>query len=301
MALTPDQVAFFRREGYLVGKNIIPRKTIEDFQAEITGVIDENARRLQREGKLNDLCEKLDFLHRLDALQKQCPEIMGPVSGGLHAGPALFALMTNPQFLDAVESLVGPEIIASAVYRIRPKLPFDPAHEVPWHQDSGYFHTMGDKHLILTTWIPLMNATVEAGCMEVIPRSHTNGVVRHFWADIKAPSLSVHPDHLPETKPVAVPADIGDVVFLTNLTMHSSTPNTSDLIRWATDLRYNSDQAGDIYPYEAEFVARSKTHPEKVCKSATAFANIRTEHKPNGTVDRTWLREKDETFVKPPR
>lgn len=301
MGLSNDQVAFFKREGYLVAKNVIPRTVIENLQREISAVVDESARKLFAEGKITDLCENLDFLRRLDAIQKQCPEIMGPVSGGTHAGPALFAMMTNPQFLDAVESLVGPEIIASAVYRIRPKLPFDPAHEVPWHQDSGYFRTSGDKHLILTTWIPLMNATVEAGCMEVIPRSHTRGVVRHFWANIKAPSLSVHPDHLPEVPPVPVPADIGDVVFLTNLTMHRSTPNTSGLIRWAVDLRYNSDQVGDIYPYEAEFVARSQAHPEKVCTSAERFRKIRSEHKPVGTVDRSWLKEAAETFIKPPR
>lgn len=301
MGLSPEQVAFFRREGYLVAKGVIPRRVIENLQVEITGVIDETARKLLSEGKITDLCEELDFLHRLTALNKQCPEIMGPVMGGSHAGPALFALMTCPEFLDAVESLVGPEIVASAVYRIRPKVPFDEAHDVPWHQDSGYFHTSGDKHLILTTWVPLMNATVEAGCMQVVPRSHTNGVVRHYVGNIKAPSLTVHPDHLPETAPVPVPADIGDVVFLTNLTMHRSTPNTSGLVRWATDLRYNSDQVGDIYPYEAEFTARSRLHPEKVCRNAQEFARIRREHKPKGNVDRWWLKEAEETFVKPPR
>jgi len=301
MALTPDQIAFFKSQGYLVAKNVIPRPIIESFQAEIAGVIDETARKLHAEGKITDLCENLGFLHRLAALNQQSREIMAPIMGGSHAGPALFALMTNPQFLDAVESLVGPEIVASAVYRIRPKLPFDPAHEVPWHQDSGYFHTRGDAHLILTTWVPLMNATVEAGCMEVLPGSHVKGVVRHYWANNPAPPLTVHPDYLPDTRPVPVPADIGDVVMLTNFTMHRSTPNTSGLIRWAADLRYNSDQAGDIYPYEAEFLARSKKHPEKICKSASEFVAIRKNHKPVGGVDRTWLKEADETFVKPPR
>lgn len=301
MGLSREQVDFFRREGYLVAKGVIPRNVIEDLQNEIAGVVDETAKKLHAEGKITDLCENLGFLYRLTALQKQSPEIMGPVMGGSHAGPALFALMTCPQFLDAIESLVGPEIVASAVYRIRPKLPNDPAHEVPWHQDSGYFHTSGDKHLILTTWVPLMNATVEAGCMEVVPRSHTRGVVRHYWGNIKAPSLTVHPDHLPETPPAPVPADVGDVVFLTNLTMHRSTPNTSGQVRWATDLRYNSDEVGDIYPYEAEFLARSRKHPEKVCPSAEEFARIRREHKPKGGVDRTWLKEAEETFIKPPR
>jgi hypothetical protein len=159
---------------------------------------------------------------------------------------------------------------------------------------------MGDDHLIVTCWVPLMNATVDAGCMEVIPKSHTRGVVRHYNADTPAPPLSVHPDHLPEGDPVAVPATIGDAVLMTNVTCHRSTPNTSGQIRWATDLRYNAPEAGDYFPYEAEFLARSKTTPENVLTEFEVFRTLRTEHQPAGSVDRSWLPQKDETFIKPP-
>lgn len=289
--LSEDQLNFFHTEGYLVAREIIPESYLLNLQDEIAGVIDDTANELQREGKITELREDLDFLHRTTALYDQSTEIIRNINSGSHAGKAIFELIACPDLLDVVEQLLGQEIIASSVYRIRPKLPFRAEGVVPWHQDSGYFDPVGDDDLILTVWIPLMNATVEAGCMEVIPRSHTCGVVRHYWASTPAPPLTVHPDHLPDTQPVPVPANIGDAVLLTNLTMHQSTENNSGLIRWATDLRYNAPEAGNYYPFEAEFLARSQKSPEKVITDWREFYRLRNEHVLGGSIDRGWLKE----------
>ncbi|MBM3278573.1 MAG: phytanoyl-CoA dioxygenase family protein [Candidatus Handelsmanbacteria bacterium] len=298
--LTAAQIEFFREQGYLVAPGVIPAGVVEALQVEIDAAIDRQAHVLLAASKITALHADQGFLHRATAIAAECREILAPVDGGRHSGPAMFGLLTCPELLDVVGQLVGPEIVASSVYRIRPKLPFRPEGDVPWHQDSGYFHTMGDAHLILTCWVPLMNATVSAGCMEVVPRSHRHGVVRHYWAEVPAPPLTVHPDHLPPSDPVPVPADLGDVVLLSNLTCHRSTPNTAGVIRWAADLRYNAPEAGDYYPNEAGFLARSKSHPDQVLRDAAAFDRLRREHRPAGAVDRTWLKQAEETFVKKP-
>lgn len=54
---------------------------------------------------------------------------------GNHAGRALYELLACPQLLDIMEQLVGPEIIAAGIYRLRPKLPGRPEGIVPWHQE----------------------------------------------------------------------------------------------------------------------------------------------------------------------
>ena len=151
---------------------------------------------------------------------------------------------------------------------------------------------MGDDHLIVTAWIPLMNATVEAGCMEVMPRSHLHGVRRHYWAIDPAPPLTVHPEDVPDWDPVPVPADVGDVVLMTNKTMHRSTANMSGKIRWAADLRYNAPEAGDYYTGEAGFLARSDLRPDEVLTDAPAFESLRKNHVGEGGVDRTWPDER---------
>lgn len=76
----------------------------------------------------------------------------------------------------------------------------------------------------------------------------------------------------------------GDVIFLTNLTPHCSTPNRSGGVRWGVDFRYQSadvpnnvdlwplenreDRLKNIeiacFPPEADFVVQSRITPEKV-------------------------------------
>ena len=295
--LTQDQLDQFHRDGFLVARNVVPLAVIRDLQEEIDDVIDQQARMLYEGGEVTELHEGLDYLHRAAELFRQSPRILDPVDSGTHSGMAIFRLITCPEILDVMQQLVGPEIVASSIYRLRPKLPGRPEGVVPWHQDSGYFDTCADDHLVPTCWVPLMNATVEAGCMQILPECHKQGVIRHYWANVKAPALSIHPDHVPDVVPVPVPADVGDVVLMTNLTPHRSTDNRSGLVRWAVDLRYNAPEAGDYGPGEASFLARSSKRPDEVLTDWHAFDQLRKTHVPASTVDRKWLKHHEETFL----
>jgi ectoine hydroxylase-related dioxygenase (phytanoyl-CoA dioxygenase family) len=48
---------------------------------------------------------------------------------------------------------------------------------VRWHQDSPYFYL--DPHLHVTAWVALSPASVQAGCMRVLPGSHRWGAFEH--------------------------------------------------------------------------------------------------------------------------
>ena len=52
-----------------------------------------------------------------------------------------------------------------------------------WHQDATYFALEPVCHV--TAWVALTDASVEAGCMEVVPGSHKLGQLRH--ADMQDP------------------------------------------------------------------------------------------------------------------
>ena len=297
--LSKVELEHFDREGFVVVRDVVPGSYIQRLADEISAAIDQQARMLHEEGEITSLHEDLGFLDRATEIYKESTKIFETVYSGSHSGKAMFELLTCPEILDIMEQLIGPEVIASSIYRLRPKLPFEKNGEVPWHQDSGYFDTCADEHLVPTCWVPLMDATIEAGCMEVLPRSHKQGVLRHYWANLTAPSLTVHPDHLPDQDPVPVPADIGDAVLMTNLTPHSSIPNNSGLIRWAADLRYNTPEAGDYGPFEAEFLARSTATPGAVMTDWREFDHLRKNHVSTGKIDRTWLRHDEETFLHP--
>ena len=302
--LTETQAAQFLDEGYLVVPDLFAPEELEPLRLEIADLVDGAARRLVLEGRLRDMHEGEPFETRLTRLLADYPEAAGEFwnaiegrAGGGHTGAEMFRLLTHPRLLDAMERLVGPEVIASSVYRIRPKVPGLGKGVVPWHQDSGYFEAHCDRSLIVTCWIPLVDATPENGCLHVLPRAHRQGVVAHHTGGnagflvIKDPDL---PRPLPEAVPVPVPR--GGVLLLTNLAPHCSTPNTTDTIRWSVDLRYqganvptNASQdpaefradAPDTeiacYPPEGDFVVRSALRPERV-HSHEQFVARRTRY-----------------------
>lgn len=313
-ALTDRQAEFFLREGYLMVPDVFTPADLQPLRDEFTAVIDETAVALRAAGKLSRLYRDEPFERRLTRIHAETGEILGPIigrGGGGHSGPALFAVITHPALLAIVESLIGPEIVASSVYRVRPKIPGMARGVVPWHQDSGYFGTHCDRHLILTCWIPLVDATVRNGCLEVLPRAHRRGVARHY-TDGPNGYLAIDDPDLPDGgAPVAAPVPAGGVLLLTNLTPHCSTPNRSDVVRWSIDLRYQDAEAPNnvgeapqdftpdrpdaeiaCYPPEADFVVRSVRDPRSVVRSADEFNRIRRRyerHRPPGP-ERGWTR-----------
>lgn len=84
-------------------------------------------------------------------------------------------LVHHPKVLDAVQDLIGPDIL---VYHST--LFLKEAHTdayVRWHQDSPYFYL--DPHEHVTAWVALSDASIEAGCMRVLPGSHHWGAFEH--------------------------------------------------------------------------------------------------------------------------
>ena len=90
--------------------------------------------------------------------------------------PWVDALVRHPRILDAVEDLIGPNILVyTATWFI--KEAHSPAFAA-WHQDATYFGIVpNDRHV--TAWVALSDATAEAGCMEVISSHGRPQQMRH--------------------------------------------------------------------------------------------------------------------------
>jgi phytanoyl-CoA hydroxylase len=310
--LGDKEIKFFYDEGYLMLPQVYAPADLQPLRDELTEVIQRESLRLHAAGKLSQFYEEEPFERRLSRIYAEATEIVGAImgkGGGGHSGRALFEVITHPKLLRKVESFIGPEIVGASAYRIRPKIPGVPSGVVPWHQDSGYFSPHCDASLILTCWIPLVDATPENGCLQVLPRAHRQGVVRHFT---RGPNgyLAIADQDLPPEQPVTVPVPLGGVLFLTNRTPHCSTPNTTDMVRWSIDLRYQSadlpNNVGEgpedfsldrplheiaCYPPEADFVVQSRDDPDSVVDTWEEFQQIRQryqEERPPGP-DRGWV------------
>jgi ectoine hydroxylase-related dioxygenase (phytanoyl-CoA dioxygenase family) len=277
--LSRDQLDQFHREGFLVVQDIFSDAVLQEVIDEITGEIDIRARDLVASGELSQTFEDLDFEHRLARINQETDKVAVSIWNSALCGPAFCHLITNRRLLDIAEQFCGEELIASSVYRLRPKVPGHRMSAVPWHQDSGYFEPYCDKALVLTVWLPLVDADASNGCMWVLPRQHRGGVVFHRQATGQ-PYLEIPAKSLPPCEAVCAPVKKGGALFMTNITPHASFENTTDRVRWSMDLRYQSaalptnaditrlpgEETPDpqkgvpiaCYPPEADFLVRSK-------------------------------------------
>lgn len=84
-------------------------------------------------------------------------------------------LSTHPRLLNCLEQLLGPNILLKSTrlfYKYGRSASF-----VGWHQD-GITERLEDAR-VPAIWLGLTAATVENGCLRVVPRSHRLGLVPH--------------------------------------------------------------------------------------------------------------------------
>lgn len=287
--LTDTQINEFSEKGYLLVEDALTSDDLNPLIEEFEDIVDAGASELFADGEIDSKFKNESFDTRLAKITSQSPKVFQRLFSGVHTGPGLFNLLVNPKLLDIAESLVGPEIMCHPAYRVRPKLPEHARTLVPWHQDAGYMEPKCDTVLQLTVWIPLIDATFENGCLEVIPHAHQKGVFLHR-RNPESFYLEIPEEEISNFKPIVVPVNFGSVLLLTNLTPHRSIPNLSHQVRWSVDSRYQDASKPSGYQPEAGFLARSHLHPEDVVSSPQEFKRIRDEHTPGPGPNR-WTKE----------
>jgi phytanoyl-CoA hydroxylase len=297
--LTQTDLDHYAREGYVLLRGLldVPRE-IQPVRDEYTGVLDRLALELHAAGEIESLYEGLSFSDRMIACYRDSGRVLSqyfdcslPQAGTtsespIWVGPEVFRSLSNATLLDVVEDLIGPEVYSNPVQHIRIKPPqsvlpdsrMDPksgtkggfdAGVTPWHQDNGVVQANADETNMLTVWYPLTRATIEMGCLRVIPRSHRDGVLHHCST---VSGLAVPDPMLDLDNAIAVPMEPGDVLFLNRRTCHSSLPNVSEEVRISFDIRYNpvgQPTGREVFP---GFVARSRSNPESEQRDAEAWA-----------------------------
>ncbi len=305
--LTDRQLQRMDEEGYLIIERLFEDAELQPVIDEISADLDQRCRAAVAAGKLSRTYEEFDFEHRLTHVDAENQDISKSMWDMKVVLPSFFGLMTNPKLLDVAEQLCGPELIASSVYRLRPKVPSHAWSPVPWHQDSAYFEAYCDLGLILTVWVPLVDATEERGCLWVMPGVHKGGLFFHR-PDEMAHYLLIPDEEFAGRKPLTAPVPKGGVLLLTNRTPHASFENKTDVVRWSMDLRYQSaalptnaqitrlpgeaKHVGTVgvplacNPPEPDFLVRSRLRPNEVMKTAEEFVALRRNHAYQAATDR---------------
>ena len=117
----------------------------------------------------------------------------------------------------------------------------------------------GDETLVVACLIPLIDTTLENGCLWVAPRRHKEGVLTHFWGE---GGLNILLEDVSEAERLPMPMKAGSIVMFSSMLPYGSLANRTDTIRWSMDLRYQAIGKPTGRWYVPGFVARSCSHPE---------------------------------------
>ena len=271
----------FEREGYVVIEDVFdPAADLDPVVEEYAAALDELAAEWHAEGLIDSAYVDLPFAERFaNVLNDIGPDgyrafditLSGPITADspMHVGPAVFDLITHRRMLDVVEHLIGGEILCSPIQHVRIKPPEHLLSQkfhgkntmvsaTEWHQDQGVATVDVDHTEMLTVWFPVFDASIENGCLCVVPESHKRGLLLHCPSkpgqvfDLRIPEVLRGADGIP------VQMKRGSALFMHRLTMHSSLRNLSHGARWSFDLRFQPIGQPTGRDWLPAFVARSR-------------------------------------------
>ena len=189
--------------------------------------------------RVMDAAEAAAYRARLEAYERAAG---GPIASNMrHKVHLLFtwasALVRHPRILDAIEDLIGPDILCWTT-NFFIKEPRDPAF-VSWHQDSTYWGL--EPHDVVTAWLALSDAPVESGAMKFLPGSHLRDQIPHrdtYHRDnllTRGQEVAVEVD---ERQAIDVPLKAGEISLHHIRLVHGSKPNTTGNRRIGLAIRY---------------------------------------------------------------
>ncbi|HZP82569.1 MAG TPA: phytanoyl-CoA dioxygenase family protein [Chthonomonadaceae bacterium] len=210
---TPEQVAFYRENGYLKFGRIFNVREMDALRDHVDAMI-----AALPEGKRP---EEMDRPHFTD--------------------PWLFRYLVDPRVLDVIEDFIGPDIVLwSSHFIAKPK---GDGRAVPWHTDGAYWNKRLDPMDVITLWLAVDESTVENGCMRVLPGSHRamRTAIEEYQPVDKKDNVfhaRIPPELIEESKVVNLELAVGECHFHDAWTVHGSNPNTSSKRRCGYTMRY---------------------------------------------------------------
>lgn len=219
-------VAFYQEHGYLALEGLLSAEEVAEATAalgdvlhrRVKGKVGRQEEPFYRDGQVDERVTDPEL--RVRKLWSFCK-----------VEPRLAAVAAHERVRAVLDELVGPESrMIQDMALVKP-----PYHgsEKPWHQDTAYFDwtPLGG---IVGVWIALDPATVENGCMQVVPGSHQDGPAPHFHVrDCQMADGRVRVD-----RAHVVPLAPGGALFFSGLLHHGTPPNLSGDRRRALQFHY---------------------------------------------------------------
>ncbi|HEY0394803.1 MAG TPA: phytanoyl-CoA dioxygenase family protein [Candidatus Elarobacter sp.] len=142
---------------------------------------------------------------------------------GLETDDRFFELVRHPLFLEIAAHHYGAHAPVSIFRAMVMNKPAELGTVLPWHQDGGDVWAL-DRDPLVTVWVALDDATVENGCVEVVPGSHRLGLLSAFGSTLTEDDAA---RHCPSERVVPLEVKAGHAVLMHNWLIHRSGVNPS--------------------------------------------------------------------------
>jgi len=149
------------------------------------------------------------------------------------------ALVDHDRTKGFIEKILGEKAILKGTMALS-KPPFI-GSEKPWHQDNAYFNWL-PLELVATVWIALDDATIENGCMHVLPGMHVKGAFKHCHTI----DCQIVPGRLDYSAAVPVELKAGGAMFFSAMLPHQTPPNGSAGRRRALQFQYRGESTYEV-------------------------------------------------------
>jgi len=226
-AIGAAEVRHYREQGFFAVEHAF---SPAEISAALAGLLDLIAGKkpdftgILFEAKAREILPALSLDQRQDAVRR--------LASFVEIEPRLKALSHHAQLLPIVRTLLGgrePRMFQDMALLKPPHL----GREKPWHQDHAYFdYPLGTP--VVGVWIALDEATVENGCMQILPGRHKEGPIVHF----QRRDWQICDDNILGTQSLAVPLKPGGLLFFDGLLPHGTPHNNSPHRRRALQFHY---------------------------------------------------------------
>lgn len=230
-----EEIAFFQREGYLVINDAFTT-------AEVQGALDGLRYLISGEnpdftGVMFEQSAADVSIDSMSAEEKQ--DYVRKFMWFVNYEDRLKAMSDHPKLIAAITHLMAEEPVLFQDMALLKPPKF--GREKPWHQDHAYF-TLPLETTVVGAWIALDEATVDNGCMIVIPRSQNEGPVIHF----KRRDWQICDTDVNNHGALAVPLKPGGCLLFHSLIHHGTPTNNSNQRRRAVQFHYRPASAPKI-------------------------------------------------------
>ena len=219
MSIRFNEVKFYKKNGYLVKKNLIPDREINKINDLVKNIISKEKKKktkIKNQGGIQAY-DNYHFVYNSNSSKNK--EILR-LNNPQNRHKLFFNLSRNNKIISILKKLIG-GTIRFHLGKLNFKLPNQKGGEIAWHQDWAFYpHTNDD---LITAGIYLEDCNEKNGPIKIIPGSHRKAVLNHHGIDNNfIGKINTKKSKINFKKNISLTGSAGTVVFFHCRTIHGS-------------------------------------------------------------------------------